>query len=102
MCRDHAGTPDEHYSLLTDNEHSLNAQFVKRSQRLNEDTQEWFNLPTLEDKATWLGALGLTFKDDTAQVSRAETGEIIGKGLLLPHNLQETSADQHMPSGQSV
>ncbi|KAK9851876.1 hypothetical protein WJX84_012295 [Apatococcus fuscideae] len=73
---DFQGIPGEHYSLLTDNEHNLNAQFVKRSQRLDEDTQEWFNLPSLEDKATWLGAVGLTFKDDTAHVSHTQTGKV--------------------------
>lgn len=77
MCL--AGTPDDYYSLLTDNEHNLNAQFVRRGQRLNEDTGEWFDLPSLEDRATWLGAVGLTFEDDSALVSRTATGEIIGK-----------------------
>ena len=75
------GTPDSYYSLLTDNEHSLNAQFVMRGQRLNEASGKWFDLPTLEDKATWLGAVGLTYKDDTAQVSRTADGQTIGERL---------------------
>ena len=82
-----AGTPNEHYSLLTDNEHSLNAQFVMRGQRLNEATSHWFDLPTLEDKATWLGAIGLTYKDDSAEITRAADGQTIGESShsFCPH-----------------
>lgn len=75
----HAGTANTHYSLLTDNEHSLNAQFVERGQRLNEATDVWEILPTLGGRATVVGAVGLRFKDDTAQVLRVTSGLIVGK-----------------------
>ncbi|KAK9851875.1 hypothetical protein WJX84_011574 [Apatococcus fuscideae] len=96
---DFQGTPNNFYSLLTDNEHSLNAQFVHRGQRLNEVTGQWFDLPTLEDKATWLGAVGLTFKDDTAQISRARAGQVTVEvnGQTLP-----LGTSQSTPSGMTV
>lgn len=75
----HAGTPNTHYSLLTDNEHSLNAQFIERGQRLNEVTDVWEMLPTLDGRATVVGAVGLRFKDDTAQVLRVTSGLVVGK-----------------------
>ena len=40
------------------------------------------DLPTLDDKATVVGAVGITFKEDTAQVVRLSSGLIDGKGLL--------------------
>ena len=76
----HAGTANEHYSLLTDNEHSLNAQFVQRGQRMIEETHTWLDLPTLGDRATVVGAVGLNFKSDTVKVERKPTGEPIGEG----------------------
>ena len=72
------GTANEIYSLVTDNEHSLNAQFVERGHRLDEQTLEWLDLPTLGDRATVLGAVALTYKNETVEVSRSESGQTTG------------------------
>ncbi|KAK9864469.1 hypothetical protein WJX84_002863 [Apatococcus fuscideae] len=96
---DFQGTPNSHYSLLTDNEHSLNAQFVQRGSRLNEETGSWFDLPSLDDRATVVGAVGLRFKEDAAQVMRIPTGQITVElnGKILPVGSSEVT-----PNGLSV
>ncbi len=81
-----AGSIGGVYSILTDNEHSLNAQFVQRGQRMNEETHQWLDMPTLGGRATVVGAVGFRFKDNTVQVQRRPTGEIIG-GTCLPSAL---------------
>ena len=66
---------------MTDEEHNVNGQFVKRGQRLSEDGETWMDLPTLEDKATWLGAFSVKYKEDTVDVQRAEDHSVTGAHL---------------------
>ena len=79
-----AGVPDEIYSLVTDSHHMLNAQFVKRGKRLDDVTNDWLTLPSLDDKATWLGAVALTFWTDQVFIDRSDsTFGSIATGQLL-------------------
>lgn len=78
----------------------MNAQFVERGQRLNEATGAWEMLPTLDGRATVVGAVGLRFKEDTAQVLRVTSGLIVGKILQVQMELPArcTACTQHIPS----
>ena len=88
MCN--AGVAGDFYSIVTDEEHNVNGQFVKRGQRLSENGETWMDLPTLQDKATWLGAFGIIYKGDTVDMQRAEDHSVTGEHALLVSLKQQT------------
>ena len=61
----------------------MNGQFVKRGQRLSDNGEEWMDLPTLEDKATWLGSVGVIYKGDTVDIQRLDDAGHTVQGALL-------------------
>ena len=66
----------------------MNGQFVKRGQRLsdNGDGEGWMDLPTLEDKATWLGSVGMIYKGDTVDIQRLDDADHTVQGRMLPQH----------------
>ncbi|KAK9863535.1 hypothetical protein WJX84_008539 [Apatococcus fuscideae] len=98
---DFQGQPESHYSLLTDQEHNVNGQFVKRGQRLSDNGEEWMDLPTLEDKATWLGSVGIIYKGDTVDIQRLDDAD---HTVQVHVNGQEMNLELEasLPSGMNV
>ena len=69
----------------------MNGQFVKRGQRLSENgngegNEGWMDLPTLEDKATWLGSVGVIYKGDTVDIQRLDDADHTVQGRPLPQH----------------
>ncbi|KAK9863108.1 hypothetical protein WJX84_007065 [Apatococcus fuscideae] len=94
------GRPGEcNYSLLTDYEHNVNGQFVQRGQRLSDDGETWTDLPTLEDKATWLGSSSVIYKGDTVDVQRAEDHSVT---VRVNGQAVDMELEANLPSGMNI